>query len=67
MVTVVIYTYTTSRSLSLSHISEHLMNYTYDNILNCKLAGVFRTQARLSTVERARAHGCQVDKDKYHT
>ncbi len=51
-----------SLSLSLSLISEHLMNYTFLRViikwrsLNCKLAGVFRKQARLSTVERERVH-----------
>ncbi len=35
--------------------------------LNCKLTGVFQKASALSTVERVRAHGCQVDKNKYHT
>ncbi len=77
IVKVAIHTYTASFSLSLArshmwtldelHFSENILKR---RSLNCKLDGVFRKQARLSTVERGEsvhAHGCQVDKDKDHT
>ncbi len=69
------YIHSISLSLSLSSLSHMWtldeLHFSENRILkwrslNCKLASVFRKQARLSTVKRGestRAHGCQVDKD----